>query len=188
PQLLTLTARIHQQERSAAQDIGIQFLLARGVRAHGGDVGAGLQVGGVQQREAGSRHRDNQARRPGDIGGRTGERDFDLRKRRLEIAPALRRALGIAAPDANLPQGEDFGVHAGLPARLYAGAEDAEHTIAAAAVRTSVRCPASARNATGSPVSADESSIIPLPTASPRARLPGNVAAIFNTKYLPPRR
>jgi hypothetical protein len=39
-QLLTLTPRIHQQERGAAQDFRV--LLARGVRAHGGDVGAGL--------------------------------------------------------------------------------------------------------------------------------------------------
>src|SRR5450759_3201199 len=39
-QLLTLTARIDQQERSAAQDIRVQFLLARGVRAHISAVGA----------------------------------------------------------------------------------------------------------------------------------------------------
>jgi hypothetical protein len=55
-----------------------------------------------------------------------------LRKRRLEIAPALRGALGIAAPDANLLEIEDLGVHLGLQARLYAGAEDAQHAIAAA--------------------------------------------------------
>ena len=53
---------------------------------------------------------------------------------------------------------------------------------ATAAVRTSVRCPPSARKATGSPVSAEESSIMPLPAGRPRARLPGKVAAILRAK------
>ena len=52
-QLLTLAARIHQQQRGAAQDLRVEFLLAGRVRAHGGDVRAGLQIGGVQQRAGG---------------------------------------------------------------------------------------------------------------------------------------
>ncbi len=59
---------------------------------------------------------------------------------------------------------------------------------ATAAVRTSVRWPASASSATGSPVSAEASSIMPLPVGRPRAALPGKVLAIFSAKYLPPRR
>ena len=59
---------------------------------------------------------------------------------------------------------------------------------ATAAVRTSVRWPASASKATGSPVSAEASSIMPLPVGKPRATLPGNVLAILSAKYRPPRR
>ena len=67
--LLTLTARIHQQERGAAQDLRVEFLLAGGIGADGGDVGAGLKVGGGQQREARRGGGDDEARRTGDGGG-----------------------------------------------------------------------------------------------------------------------
>jgi hypothetical protein len=57
-------------------------------------------------------------------------------------------------------------------------------------LRLQPRLDASAQNAQRAvaPVSADESSSMPLPVGRPRAGLPGNVLAILSAKYFPPRR
>ena len=96
-------------------------------------------------------------------------------------------------------QVEHFGVHLGLQTRLHAGAEDAEDAVAAAEF---------ARHHGGDGGGADVGEMAGIGQqrdglaglgggeqhhavagrAVPRARLPGNVPAIFSAKYLPPRR
>ena len=43
-ELLTLAARIRQHQRGAAEDFGVEFLLAGRIRADGGDVSSRLKV------------------------------------------------------------------------------------------------------------------------------------------------
>src|SRR3954447_15983495 len=88
-QLLTLAARVHEQERRNTKNVRIQLLLAGGVRPDRGDVRAGLEIGGAQQGKARSSRGDDQTRRKRDSRGRIGDQDFGMRQGSLKMAATL---------------------------------------------------------------------------------------------------
>ena len=124
---LTLPARIHQQQRGAAEDRGVQFLLARAVRPDGRDQCASWMSAAKSSGVAGSRGRHDQAVSLRDLGRRGGDPISVPRGRGRR--GTLRRAARLRPQIPNGPERQHFGMHAGLQARLNAGSQDADRSV-----------------------------------------------------------
>ena len=131
-QPLALRARVHEQQRRAAQDLRVELLLARRVGADRRDVRPGRTSADRSSGASRGRRGHDQRARPATSAGESAATREAAGQPNADLPRTFGGALGVASPDLDFGKRQDFGVELGLKPCLDSRPQDPEDGVPAA--------------------------------------------------------